>query len=210
MSNNTAATFQFSSTNTILPKGDLYVDTNAWMDISLQRSNGPVTESYMRKYASQDGTPIILWSPHNADELMQGLHVDQYKKESSIRGIPDNLWKKTENKVTVSEASQVNEEILKRYNTMFNTFSSSVYEIDIYSIMPTVEEIMRIYGVPFKDAKHLAYMWHEETNNILTSDRRFSLIPGLNIYSKNIKTNGNNPYFPEDFMPDLPEELRRR
>jgi len=199
-----------STANPIFPDGDLYVDTNSWVDIALGRVHGPAIEDYLVNYVSQDGIQIILWSPHSTDELLQCIQVDEYYKEAKIRGIRGNkAYKQLEDTISVSDAQHLNASAMQRYDTMFKRFEKNVYEIDRkLDIMPTVKEIMKLYGVPFKDAKHLAYMWHEETNNLVTNDHRFTLIPGINVFSAHMPTNGNPMQPIESFMPLLPSSNR--
>ncbi len=219
MSSNTgigqAATFNFSSlartkNSTIsLPKDDLYVDTNSWVDVALGRSHGQKVEGYLQKFVAQQGTPIILWSPHNTDELMQCIQVDEYRTEAVKRGLKSDEWKQVENTASEDEKITIHKNVLQRFDSVFSIIKESVFEIsNSINVGPTTREIMVRYGVPYKDAKHLAYMWHEETNNLLTRDKGFRKIPGLNIYSSQIQTNGVHEYSIEEFMPDLPKSLK--
>lgn len=214
-SNSNAAIFYFSTNNSniILPQGDLYVDTNSWIDIVLSRHHGQATEQFLIKFVGQQNmTPIIVWSPHNEHELLEVLNVNEYNLEANARNITgDKPWKQAENSMPINDAKLLNQRIIQKYESIKAKFAQSLFEIDrTLDVSETTKEIMIRYGVPYKDAIHLAYMWHEEVNNLLTRDKRLAnIVPGINIFSPEIKSNGNNPYPVTSFMPDLPKYLKR-
>lgn len=213
MSNNSAC-YNFNSANSanlIFPQGDLYVDTNGWMDIALNRQYGQANENYLTSFIAQQGDPFIVISPHTNDELLQCLNVDQYVKVAVSRGLQPVQWKQIEKTMPTPDAKLLNQRVLNELDKVLANFECSLYDIgNSLNVQSTVKEIMTLYGVPYKDAKHLAYMWHEEVNNLLTNDLRFTLVPGLNIYSAHIRANGRAPFPIENFMPDLPQSLKKK
>lgn len=209
MNTNTASVFNFTANKTF-PQGDLYVDTNSWVDMASNRVHGQATEIYLLDFVKQEDDPLILWSPHSSHELLECIHVDEYVKEAHIRGMQGKrAWKNLENKISTNDAMGINNTVLQRHDNALALFDGSIYPIGQIDVEPTVRQIMKLYGVPYKDAKHLAYMWHEEVNNLLTNDERFTSVPGLNIFSANIKTNGNNILPISSFMPLLPTRLKK-
>ena len=192
--------------NTVYPLGDLYVDTNYWMDIALKRRLWRVPEQYLIRYVGLTNN-YILWSPHTDDEVIQCFHVDEYIREAKLRGIASEgnkpPYKILEDQIEMAGRMVLTKRTLDGFDTIRKMFNDTVYPIDQIDVTPTTLKIMDIYGVPPKDAKHLAYMWHEETNNLFTRDTNFTTVPGLNLYSGNILTNGNPPFPISAFMPEL-------
>lgn len=196
-------------TNTSLPLDDLYVDTNCWMDIALKRPGWRIAEQYLVRFVGSSADNYLLWSPHTDNEVMQCFHVDGFVNEANSRGVTRRgnkaAWKVLEGQLDRAEKLVLGKMALQGFDTIKGMFADVLYPIELIDIMPTTRKIIDTYGVPFKDAQHLAYMWHEETNNLFTRDKDFTTVPGLNLYSGNILTNGNPPFPISAFMPELTE-----
>jgi predicted nucleic acid-binding protein len=194
-------------TNTPFPQEELYPDANAWVDIALKQKSWRITEKFLMKFVGINANNYLLWSQHTTDEVLRCIEVDEYIKEASLRNITGignkRPYKVLEDQIDPASKLILENKVLQQYDLIRQKLDDVVYPIDPYDVMPTTRKIMSTYAVPFKDAKHLAYMWHEGTNNLYTNDTRLTPVPGLNIYSIAFGANGNSPFPISSFMPEL-------
>lgn len=181
----------------------IYVDTCSILDMTLLRTNGQVTEDYLKELNNHSG--IITWSQHTIDEMIQVFHVNEYFNLANSKNIrTKKAWKIAEDTASNQESSLIAQRVLSTVNNVVETLEQFGVQSDVEALKVN-ELTMKIYssyGGNLADSKHVAIANLSGTNNILTADKGYLRYPSLNIFgaSSGITSGHNNNQLPNDFV----------
>lgn len=169
----------------------IYIDTNAILDISLQRSKGRLTQDFLLELIKKDG--MLVWSQHVIDEVTDFIHTNEYIQLAKSKGLDHSKWKYLENSATDKEsaiiAQTVNQKV-ERIEVYLEQFGdkTDVPEIDKLHLS---RSIYTNFGGNRKDAEHVAIANLTGINNFLTQDQGFLRYPNVNVYGASREITSN-------------------
>jgi predicted nucleic acid-binding protein len=164
----------------------IYLDTNAVLEIAMQRTHGQLLEDFLIELRKRNG--FAIWSDHTLNEVLDVVHYDEYvtyAKQQNLKGnSKKSAWKLAEDSASEQESIKISNNVANKVDVI-NTYLEQygfLAETPLSTVEGLSKKIYQNYGGNRKDAKHIAYANVLGVNNILTLDGGILRYPNLNVY----------------------------
>lgn len=173
-----------------------YLDTCSLIDLIANRDRKQSTEDFLKLLYTTGN--MITWSSHTIEELIQFLHVNEYKNLARQRNIHaynnKAAWKVAEDRATSQEATLISTTVTSKVSQIETLLNQYGLMIDVpRDLHSRSTKIYNKYGGNLADAKHIAIASANEINSFITADNGFVKYPNQNLYSANTNLSNTIP-----------------